>query len=436
MGVIPNVIANTAAGNLFRSSYYAGASFLAVHVVPLYLLLAIVYKFFPFIETLLILQSFFVVFAAIPLFMLARSLGLRTFFAGTIAVLYLLHPANHAAQFYDFHELAFFPFVFFLYVYGIVAGREIVSLIALIFCLWIKEDISILILCALPMLKEYFEKRQLYLNVVICLCWYAIAMCILYAFGGKTHPYLWYYADLMPEGSAGFMGLIEGIISNPGYFYTSRLTNERLLYIVQTLAPVSFVPFFHPAYLLSVFPGFAMNLLSSNEKPELFSITFQYVWYVIPAMYACFCVFLHRLISVNQPVKGFLLEYVLILSATIASFVLSYKHGAFFDRKEFVGGYRPVRFDITGNEQSSHSMFSAISSQIPSTDWIVCSGEICPQLNRWLNVLPCRVWRHEEHNFIKWALVSNEKNCSEKALRNYNFRKVKALDRFALWQRE
>lgn len=427
LGVLSNVIINTAYGDIFRSSYYLGDSFLGVHVVPLYLLLGFLYRLFPFIETLLIAQSTALFFAAIPLYFFAAKLQIPRWAAFLIAVLFLLHPGNHEAVFYDFHELAFFPLAFFLYALALSNKRPALSLLALAFCLAVKEDISLIVLFSLPMLSGLFtDKKQLWTHAEVCIVWYLITVLIRAEFAGTAHRYVWYYKDLAAAGHEGLYGLILGILQNPLYLIKSRFTADRALYIFQLLAPVAFAPLLSLRFLSAILPGFVLTLLSSNEKKELFTLSFQYVWYIIPASF----------IALSLAAERFHSGRIYLLSlAAILTLILTYQYGALFKPSDFKGGYRTVKFEMSPADWELRSNIQRLASKIPLDDWVVCSSDLCPQIYDHPNVLPCRAWDHKEHRFIEWAFISDDRNCSRHGLEQQEFKLVDEVGKYSLWRR-
>ena len=123
LGIMENVLWHTSEGRFFASSL-EGRNHLGVHTSFIYLLLAPVYLLMPRPETLLAAQALLIALAAWPLFLLARKL-LRSDWAGLlVAALYLFQPAIQGASFYDFHELAFAPLLFFTALYALLSDRR------------------------------------------------------------------------------------------------------------------------------------------------------------------------------------------------------------------------------------------------------------------------------------------------------------------------
>jgi uncharacterized membrane protein len=83
-----------------------------------------VYAIFPSPETLLVIQSFVLGLGALPLYWLAKD-ELKNYNAAVLfAAAYLLHPAIHSINWFDFHVEAFLP-VFFLFALYYLSKRKL-----------------------------------------------------------------------------------------------------------------------------------------------------------------------------------------------------------------------------------------------------------------------------------------------------------------------
>lgn len=428
LGVLSNVIANTGWGHIFRSSYYHGNSFLGVHVVPLYLLLAPIYRIFPHIETLLILQALAVVLAAPVLFVIAKRLGLGYPLPLVCALIYLAHPANQSALFYDFHELAFFPLAFFIYVLCLVSGaRKEFSLAALALCLAVKEDIAVIVLFSLWMLAPFAGRMTALRHGGICVLWYLATVIIREATGGAAHPYTWYYRDLLAPGTSGVWGMLLGIAQDPWYFVSSRFTASRGLYVLLLMAPVGFVPFTRRAFFLAVVPGFLMTLLAGGRKYELYTISFQYVWYILPAAFTA----LVLLAGSQTRIRPVVLAVAVLMS--IYEFSV---FGAWPGNQRFAGGYHAVRFSITARELERRENLLWLSDAIPRNEWAVCSSDVCAQLQSHMKMESCRMWHDERKPRVRWGITGESHYCPKEMFRERGFVLLDKRDGFYLWHRK
>jgi len=93
-------------------------SFLGVHFSPILFLMLPIYTVFQLPETLLVFQSFILALAALPLYWIARDKLNNKLYAFGFAVAYLLNPALHGVNTFDFHVEIFTPlFILFAFYY-------------------------------------------------------------------------------------------------------------------------------------------------------------------------------------------------------------------------------------------------------------------------------------------------------------------------------
>lgn len=114
-------------------------SWLGVHFSPIIYLLAPVYYLFPDMETLLFIHSFFIALAAFPIFFTARVILNSSWQAFVISLFYLTSPFVLNAQIWDFHEIAFAPFIISLIMFAVVTYNKALFIICCLIMLSIKE---------------------------------------------------------------------------------------------------------------------------------------------------------------------------------------------------------------------------------------------------------------------------------------------------------
>ena len=111
--------------NLGKPFYYTielqvnpSGNFLGAHFSPILFLVVPLYALCQSPITLLVLQSFIIGLAAIPIYWIARDKLGSKLWGLTFAAAFLLHPAVHGINCYDFHVEAFIP-AFFLLAFSI-----------------------------------------------------------------------------------------------------------------------------------------------------------------------------------------------------------------------------------------------------------------------------------------------------------------------------
>jgi uncharacterized membrane protein len=100
-----------------------GGSIFGAHFAPIFLLLLPVYELLPGVNTLLVVQSFVLSLAAVPLFVLTSHLTNQKRVGFLFAVLYLLSPLVQGINWLDFHPEAFIPLGFLTSIYAMETRR-------------------------------------------------------------------------------------------------------------------------------------------------------------------------------------------------------------------------------------------------------------------------------------------------------------------------
>src|ERR1043165_7401867 len=105
-----------------------------------------------------------------------------------------------------------------------------------------------------------------------------VKLTLMPRFLGGATAYVHQYKDLLPAGEHGFGGVLKTVFANPGYTTTKVLEHDKVLYVMQIMAPLAFFPWRRPIGLLCTLPGFFFTLLGT-QYPWLTRLGFQYTAY-------------------------------------------------------------------------------------------------------------------------------------------------------------
>lgn len=391
LGIYQNAFFNTIKGNFMSVSYqsYSGKCLFLDHYDIVYLLYIPFFYIFPKTETILIIQSLSISLAAIPLFLLTKEKLKSNIIAMIITFLFLLHPANHGANFFDMHQLSFLPlFAFFLFYF--LEKKNLSSfIIFILLILSIKEDMFILLVFISIFI--YFNNKQ---NVIFA--FYCFSISIVYGliltvfdhyFGTSSH--LIYYEGILLDINGGMSELLKTIITNPVFILQGLIKNDKMIYIMQLFAPLAFLSFFHKKNILLLVYGLSITLLSTRNC--LYQISFQYVWYIIPLIF----------IGLNETLKdikenklfqkiqeGFQLKFFpVIIIILFLTLIFSWQYGAVLNRDYFTGGFDKIDFNFDSNDKKRLDVLNKMISMIPK-DAAVCASEaIGTHLVNFTNIL-------------------------------------------------
>ena len=274
-------------GKFFETS--AGVTEFSEHFVPIWFVLLFFYALHQAPETLLVLQSFALGAGAIPLFMLAR----REIGDGTgigIAALYLLNPALHWINWFDFHTVALaIPFLSFAFFY-LRTERYYSTIVFALLAAFCAEYVAFTVVgfgaYLLWTKRKHFRdgvanmvSQRWFLGAVslllIGLVWIPLAVVAIHVFSASVYME-WRYAWLgtgLEQILARLPANISLVLSDP----------ERINYVNQLFIPTLFLALSDLAVALIPIGTLVFNLLSSFEPQH--DIQYQYAAPILPFLY-------------------------------------------------------------------------------------------------------------------------------------------------------
>ncbi len=257
-------------------------SHFAVHVSPIFYVMLPVYKIFPFVETLDILQVLVAFSAIIPLKLLLTKLKLSQLTNILIVAWFVLFPVITTAGGTHLHENCFLTALIFWLFYFIVSERKLGIIGSTLLLLLVKEDAFIYVISigAYFLLQKRFtlskttKVRILLADIILPLVYFVFAMYLLsvYGEGGMVSRFDTY----LQNGESGLLMVLKNLLTHPEYVISTIFTAKRLGYLFLMLAPLCFLPLVQRSwenYLLAL-PLVVINLLPN--WPYQYDIGFQY----------------------------------------------------------------------------------------------------------------------------------------------------------------
>ncbi len=224
------------------------------HLRPVFLLIAPIYRAFPFAETLLVIGSLAVA-AAGPVFYFLGKRTLGPWAGFFLALFYFLHPGTWYLALFDFHPDAFFPLFAGLAILFLENKRPWLFLALAISILFLKETLALplVILGAVAFLKG-FKKQGVILSPV-AIAWFLAASFYLVPMFNPAGPYT-------------------------RFFGPPSLSWAKALYWLFLLLPLGFFPALRPLELL---PGLVHSgLIVFAVFPGYYQIESQYAAQFLP----------------------------------------------------------------------------------------------------------------------------------------------------------
>lgn len=323
-------------GSLFHYTLEAyvnpSNNFFGAHFSPILFLVVPFYAIYQSPLTLLVLQSFVIGLAALPLYWIARDKLNSKLWGLTFAAAFLMQPALQGMNCFDFHVEAFIPLFFLLSFYYLDNGHWIKGLLFALLTLSTIEFAPVLMLglglyflikANLHQHKISVKNRAHKMLVPIFLILISITWLLLA---------LYVTESINPLKSTGLPGrwenwgqslsaVILNIFRNPTRaLATIANPIDKVYYFVSILAPVIFLVFLAPLELLLVLP-WALAASLSQYSPY-YEPYFQYFGFIVAQIFIAAVIGAQRLFKgreVHQSPSG--IEKKLMAMILLVSFI-------------------------------------------------------------------------------------------------------------------
>ncbi len=280
-GIFENLFWNTLHG---RHGFALERSYFGEHAEYLLYVLLPVYALVPRSETLLVLQSLFIVGAGVPLYFLARRWLRNAWQAVVLVAVYLAFPTVQGCVFYDFHFLPLSVF-FVLWAALFYAQRRYVGFwITVFLAAACREDVALGLAAVGAALVLVGRTKKLGAGLaVLGSVWFVyVKFFWMQRFGNQV--FLDYYADLVPPGAQGFEAVVQTLVANPVYALSRVLSEDKLLLALHLLVPLAFVPVRRAGTLILFLPGLLVVGLATNRS-AITQFQFHYSMHFVPYLF-------------------------------------------------------------------------------------------------------------------------------------------------------
>jgi uncharacterized membrane protein len=413
----------------FRSTVAVpDGSYLSNHAEYGMFLFVPIYALFPGPETLLVLQSSFIGFAAWPLYMFCSTQISRPASAA-LACAYLFYAPLHGPNFYDFHWMPMAMF-FFLWLFYAIARRKVgwIVLLSIVICS-MREDAAFGLIAAglFLIVTRYWVRLGVYMTGLSA-AWFLLVKFIIMPWAGPW----WFadiYKDLVAQGEKGYGSIVRTILINPSYFLQTLATEEKLVYALHLFAPLALLPLRYPALLLLMLPGFFVTLMTTGYSPTV-SIAFQYTTTWIPFLFAATALSLRqRAGALGAPARQ---AGVIALCAGVLCH--SYVFGAILQHETFVGGFSRVFFSLSPSEEQRYRDLASLAKRIPPNVSVAATETVIPHVSTRLDAYTLKLTAHDaDYIFVyRHHLDSDTKRRIKDALKEHPYGLVASQGDFTL----
>jgi uncharacterized membrane protein len=353
LGLYDNILWNTLHGNFLGTTLAKGGDHTSAHFDPILGLVSLPYALYPRAEFLLVFQTLWLCSGALAVWALAKEHLVNEWLAVLCAVVFLLYPALHGVNLFDFHSLALIVPLLVWAIYLLDAGRLRLYWPVLALLLLCREDVSLLA-CFIGVYAILSgHTRSGVATILISLTYLALVKnfgmhdsSLLMAKSDKTHSYVFYFEEMIPYPEEGARGLVVTALTNPLYTLKVFFKPERVLFFLRLIVPLLALPLLARKKRVLMIYGLAFLGLASRNA--VFSLYFQYSSVFFPLLFAALPDGLRRVVdSPTLPAAYGLrrapLAWALAAGVLVATTGMSFKYGGIVPNAAFRAGWTPLQ---------------------------------------------------------------------------------------------
>jgi uncharacterized membrane protein len=395
LGFYVSIFRRSSLGDLLGCTICGGGNHLSGHFDPILVLLSPLYLLYPEAETVLVLQSLLLGSTMIPLYLIGRQLRLGAGVALGLCLCFALHPALYGINLFDFHSLALVvPGAMWL-LWAREAARWTWYWVFVALFLTIREDAALILVVigadSLLSHRRFGIQRGL-LTILIGVAYFVLVKTLILDGGDPLNPstgrgYAYYYKDLVPKGT-GTMGLVNTVLSNPAKVIPLLLQEGKVLYWLQLLTPVLFLPLLAHRGRLLLFYGAAFTLLASRE--HVYSVHFHYSSVILPFVFYVTAVALGRPRRLGRRLSWLTwtrapaprITAVALAACLAVTAVTSWRFGGLLPNRTFHAGFKPLQRKPTEADLRRDAMMKEVCRIVPKGTTVAASEPNLPHLGR------------------------------------------------------
>lgn len=383
-------------------------------------------------EILLWMQAALVALGALPVYLLAaRYLSKPA--ALLLAFAYLLFPAIHSGNFYDFHFQPIASTAILWCFYFLDTRRDLLFTFCFILALGCREDTSISLAVAgfMMVCAGYRPRMGLVVAIISAAYFFVMKFMIMPMFGSWWFSDM--YKDLVPPGGNGFFGVITTLVTNPIYALDTLLTRDKVLHVLKMFLPLAFLPLRRVGLWFGFVPAILGTILTTGYSPTT-ATTFQYIYYWVPFIFVFAIVVLDRLARMHGR-RALLAALAALAFATLAS---SYHWGVVFQHKTFAAAWGRINLDpLTQEEWRNLGHLRMLAKKIPQNASVSASEAEAAHISTRLTFYTLRLSGANGADYLLYHKDSGDFGAKQgrEALAKGEYKLVEELGKFTLLKR-
>lgn len=256
-----------------------GFHILGDHAAWIFYPLALLYKIYPTVYWLFVVQAVALGIAALPIWYLSLQAGLKASQAIAVVVAYLLYPLVFNANLFDFHPEVIAVPLLLCAVLAARSGRVWWFCLSIILVLGCKAVLSLTV-AAMGVWLIVFEKRRLYGAIALAasVAWFLIAtQLIIPHFSGAEAAAVGRYSYL----GDSVLGIAKNLLLQPQLILSKVFSLDNLVYLILVSAPIIWgISLRTLTPLVAGIPCLALNLLTDYQPQK--DLVHQYSLPLLP----------------------------------------------------------------------------------------------------------------------------------------------------------
>jgi uncharacterized membrane protein len=406
LGIYDNVFWRTVNGDFLGCSYCKTGKHVSAHFDPIIAVFSPLYMLNPRAETLLVLQSVWLATGVAPLYLLATKRLGNPWFGVLLAATYVLYPALHGANLFDFHSLTLVVPSLLWSIWFIDSGARWRYWLVLVLMLLTREDMSLL--ACFVGAYAILQRRPLtgLATIVVALAYLAFAKLkmmndpgLMMAGGKDSMSYVFFYEDMIPHESEGLKGLVISLITNPGFALKILLLEKKVFFLLALLGPLLFLPLVAGRKVVMMIYGAVFLGLASRH--HVFSLHFQYSSVLFPVLLASLPDAIART-SESRVTRALGLHprrtaWTLAWTCLLATGLLGVKFGALVPNDSFKAGWNSIVRNPKQDNLDRYDKVKELVAQIPPDAPVSSTSGLGPHVSNRRDVYKWPSYRDAEY---------------------------------------
>ncbi len=302
-----------------------GFHLLSDHAAWILYFLALLYKIYPSVYWLFVIQSGALALGALPTYLLSLQAGLKASQAVAMVFVYLLYPVVYNSNLCDFHPDAIAIPALLTAVLAARTRKTAWFCVSVLVVLGCKAVLSLTVV-AMGVWLLFFEQRRLYGAIAIFsgVAWFMIANEIIIPFFGNESALIQRHFYRYSYLGKSFPEMVQILLSHPEVILSNVFSSINLEYLIFLFTPVIWglrlqcmIP------LIGAIPCVAMNILA--DHPSQKNLVLHYSLPAIPFL-------LLAVIASLATGKAWIQQKRLIIFWSLIGFLALGKFGFFTSR--------------------------------------------------------------------------------------------------------